>query len=91
VRGRATVDLRVPPISDYVGRFGVLGKRALVTDIANQARSDETKSVPVKNADPAASIGEQVEIADLVLYLASPASDFICGQVVVIDGGYSAV
>jgi NAD(P)-dependent dehydrogenase (short-subunit alcohol dehydrogenase family) len=35
--------------------------------------------------------GEQVEIADLVLYLASPASDFIRGQVVVIDGGYCAV
>jgi len=27
----------------------------------------------------------------MVLFLASPASDFICGQVVFIDGGYSVV
>jgi enoyl-[acyl-carrier-protein] reductase (NADH) len=32
-----------------------------------------------------------MEIADLVLFLVSPASCFICGQVVFIDGGYSAV
>ena len=32
-----------------------------------------------------------MEIADLVLFLPSPASDFICGQVVFIDGGYRAV
>jgi NAD(P)-dependent dehydrogenase (short-subunit alcohol dehydrogenase family) len=38
-----------------------------------------------------ASRGIGAEIADLVLFLASPASDFICGQVVFIDGGYSAV
>jgi NAD(P)-dependent dehydrogenase (short-subunit alcohol dehydrogenase family) len=40
---------------------------------------------------PLHRFGEQIEIADLVLYLPSPASDFICSQVVVIDGGYSAV
>jgi NAD(P)-dependent dehydrogenase (short-subunit alcohol dehydrogenase family) len=32
-----------------------------------------------------------LEIAGLSLFLAAPASDFICGQVVLIDGGYSAV
>jgi NAD(P)-dependent dehydrogenase (short-subunit alcohol dehydrogenase family) len=35
--------------------------------------------------------GTPLEIADLVLFLASPASDFICGQIVFIDGGYTAV
>jgi 2-deoxy-D-gluconate 3-dehydrogenase len=132
-------------MSDYIGRFSLLGKRALVTgasrgigaeiatvladagadaskasmnnltqvmaaewgqfniqanviapaivltDMAKKVWSDETKSGPVKARIPLHRFGEQVEIADLVLYLASPASDFICGQVVVIDGGYSAV
>jgi NAD(P)-dependent dehydrogenase (short-subunit alcohol dehydrogenase family) len=63
----------------------------VLTDVAKKAWSDETKSGPVKARIPLHRFGEQVEIADLVLYLASPASDFICGQVVVIDGGYSAV
>ena len=59
--------------------------------MAKQDWSDETKSGPVKSPIPLHRFREQVEIADLVLYLASPGSDFICGQVVVIDGGYSAV
>jgi 2-deoxy-D-gluconate 3-dehydrogenase len=63
----------------------------VLTDMAKQAWSDEAKSGPVKARIPLHRFGEQVEIADLVLYQASPASDFICGQVVVIDGGYSAV
>ena len=40
---------------------------------------------------PLHRFGEPLEIADLVLFLASPASDFFCGQIVFIDGGYSAV
>jgi NAD(P)-dependent dehydrogenase (short-subunit alcohol dehydrogenase family) len=63
----------------------------VLTDMARKVWSDEAKNAPVKARIPLHRFGEQVEIADLVLYLASPASDFICGQVVVIDGGYSAV
>src|SRR5215468_4142280 len=51
----------------------------------------EEKSAPVKARIPLHRFGEPLEIADLVLFLASPASDFICGQIVFIDGGYSAV
>jgi NAD(P)-dependent dehydrogenase (short-subunit alcohol dehydrogenase family) len=51
----------------------------------------EEKSAPVKARIPLHRFGTPLEIADLVLFLASPASDFICGQVVFIDGGYSAV
>ena len=39
---------------------------------------------------PSRRFGEPVEVADLVLFLASPASDFICGQVIRLDGGLSA-
>ncbi len=63
----------------------------VLTDMAREAWSDEAKSGPVKARIPLRRFGEPIEIADLVLFLASPASDFICGQVVLIDGGYSAV
>jgi NAD(P)-dependent dehydrogenase (short-subunit alcohol dehydrogenase family) len=63
----------------------------VLTDMAKKAWSNETKSGPVKARIPLHRFSEQVGIADLVLYLAPPASDFICGQVVVIDGGHSAL
>lgn len=63
----------------------------VLTDMAREAWSDEAKSAPVKARIPLRRFGEPIEIADLVLYLASPASDFICGQIMLIDGGYSAV
>jgi NAD(P)-dependent dehydrogenase (short-subunit alcohol dehydrogenase family) len=76
---------------DHASRFSLEGKRALVTGMGKQAWSDEAKSAPVKARIPLHRFGTPLEIADLVLFLASPASDFICGQVVFIDGGYSAV
>ena len=63
----------------------------VLTDMGKKVWGDEAKSAPVKARIPLHRFGTPIEIADLVLYLASPASDFICGQVVLIDGGYSAV
>jgi NAD(P)-dependent dehydrogenase (short-subunit alcohol dehydrogenase family) len=63
----------------------------VLTDMGKMAWGDEEKSAPVKARIPLHRFGTPLEIADLVLFLASPASDLICGQVVFIDGGYSAV
>jgi len=63
----------------------------VLTDMGRKVWGDEAKSAPVKARTPLRRFGEQIEVADLVLYLASPASDFMCGQVVLLDGGYSAV
>jgi NAD(P)-dependent dehydrogenase (short-subunit alcohol dehydrogenase family) len=63
----------------------------VLTDMGKKVWGDEEKSAPVKARIPMHRFGTPLEIADLVLFLASPASDFICGQIVMIDGGYSAV
>src|SRR5262249_3750100 len=63
----------------------------VLTDMGKMAWGDEEKSAPVKARIPLHRFGTPLEIADLVLFLAAPASDLICGQVVFIDGGYSAV
>ena len=36
-------------------------------------------------------LGQPVEVADLVLFLSSSASDLITGETVMIDGGYTAL
>ena len=42
-------------------------------------------------ATPLGRFGEPVEIADMALYLASPASDLVNGALMMIEGGYSSV
>jgi NAD(P)-dependent dehydrogenase (short-subunit alcohol dehydrogenase family) len=39
---------------------------------------------------PAARIGEPRDVVGAALFLASPASDFITGQVLYVDGGFTA-
>ena len=51
----------------------------------------EEKSAPVKARTPLHRLGMPLEIADLVLFLPSLASDVICGQVLLIAGGCGAV
>ena len=51
----------------------------------------QEKSAPVNARIPLHRLGMPLEIADQVLFLASPASDFTCGQVLFIDGGVGAV
>jgi NAD(P)-dependent dehydrogenase (short-subunit alcohol dehydrogenase family) len=63
----------------------------VMTAMGRQVWSDPAKGDPMKARIPAHRFGEPVEIADLALYLASPASNFVCGQVIYIDGGFSAV
>ena len=46
---------------------------------------------PMRAKIPAGRFGRSVEVADLVLYLASPASDMINGDTIMLDGGYTAL
>ena len=48
------------------------------------------KGDPMKAKIPARRFGRPVEVADMILYLASPASDLVCGQDLLIDGGFTA-
>jgi len=63
----------------------------VLTEMGEKVWGDPQKADPVKARIPLRRFATPPEIADLVLYLASPASDYVCGQVMRIDGGYSAV
>jgi NAD(P)-dependent dehydrogenase (short-subunit alcohol dehydrogenase family) len=60
------------------------------TDINAEMRSDPEQFKKVLRRIPARRMGNPEEIAPLALYLASPASDFVTGQTLVIDGGQAA-
>lgn len=63
----------------------------VMTDMGRKIWSPPEKSGPMIAATPLGRFGEPVEIADMALYLASPASDLVNGALMMIEGGYSSV
>jgi len=77
------------------GRYNIqangVAPTVILTAMGQQVWGEASKGEPMKARIPARRFGEPIEVADLVLFLASKASDFICGQVIRLDGGLTAV
>lgn len=63
----------------------------ILTPMGAQVWGDKAKSEPMLAKIPLRRFGQPIEVADLILFLASPASDLICGENILIDGGYTAL
>lgn len=62
----------------------------ILTPMGEMVWGDSAKSDPMKAKIPLGRFGKTVEVADLILFLASSASDMICGQDILLDGGFTA-
>jgi len=58
------------------------------TEITKQTRSDPVTSQRVLDHIPAGRWGEPLDLMGAVVFLASRASDYVNGHVLVVDGGY---
>lgn len=58
------------------------------TDLTNKNMSESVKS-EIRKRCPLGRLGKPKEVADLVIFLASPRNTYITGTSVLIDGGYS--
>ncbi len=63
----------------------------VMTPMGKRAWGPPEKSGPMLAATPARRFGETVEIADMALYLAAPASGLVNGAIMMIEGGYTSV
>ena len=63
----------------------------ILTPMGIQVWGDPAKSQPMLEMTPARRFGQPVEVADMALYLASPASGLVNGAIVMIDGGFTTV
>ena len=62
----------------------------ILTPMGEMVWGDPTKGDPMKAKIPAGRFGKTIEVADLILFLASSASDMINGQDILLDGGFTA-
>ena len=63
----------------------------ILTPMGTQVWGDPAKSEPMLAKIPLRRFGQPVEVADLILFLSSPASDLITGETILIDGGYTSL
>lgn len=77
------------------GRFNIqsnaISPTVILTPMGEQVWGDPAKGDPMLAKIPLRRFGKPIEVADLILFLASPASDLICGENILIDGGYTAI
>jgi 2-deoxy-D-gluconate 3-dehydrogenase len=60
------------------------------TDNTQALQKDEVRNRQILERIPAGRWGEPEDIAGAAVFLASPASDYVTGEVLVIDGGWMA-
>ena len=63
----------------------------ILTPMGEQVWGDPARGDPMRAKIPLGRFGMPIEVADLVLFLASPASDMITGETIYIDGGFTAL
>lgn len=61
---------------------------AIDTPGASEASNEETKKQTLKMI-PLARMGKPEDIANMIVFLASPKSDYITGQTIIVDGGWT--
>ena len=77
------------------GQHGInvnaVGPTLNVTDMTRELAEDREFSSDYMHKLPPGRFGNPAEVADAVVFLSSPASDFVFGQQLMVDGGYTAI
>ena len=71
-------------------RVNAIAPTYFETELVTQIRNDPERMKFITERTPMGRFGRLPELEGLVIFLAAPASDFITGQVICIDGGWTA-
>jgi NAD(P)-dependent dehydrogenase (short-subunit alcohol dehydrogenase family) len=71
-------------------RVNAIAPTYFETELVTQIRNDPARMKFITERTPMGRFGKLPELEGLVIFLAAPASDFMTGQVVAIDGGWTA-
>lgn len=79
--------------NEWVGRgvtVNAIAPGFIETDINLRVRADKPRFEAISGRIPAKRWGKPVDLAGAALFLASPASDYVSGVVIPVDGGFLA-
>ena len=71
-------------------RVNCIAPGLIRTDFARALWDDEKRLAEHSASTPLRRIGEPDEIAGAAVFLAAPASSFVTGQTLIVDGGVTA-
>jgi NAD(P)-dependent dehydrogenase (short-subunit alcohol dehydrogenase family) len=74
-------------LAPYNIRVNAIGPGSINTAMLAQVMSDDTVRRRILSRTPLGRVGETAEIAEIALFLASPAASYITGQTIYADGG----
>ena len=71
-------------------RVNAVGPTVVLTPLGREAWGDPAKADPMKARIPLGRFATEQDVADAVLYLASDAASMVNGQMLLVDGGFTA-
>ncbi|WP_191060741.1 SDR family NAD(P)-dependent oxidoreductase [Geminicoccus harenae] len=87
----AMTKVMVAELSPHNIQVNTICPTVIMTPLGQAYWGDPARYDPFVAKVPLGRVGQPIEVADLILFLASPASDLITGDDIMIDGGYTAV
>jgi NAD(P)-dependent dehydrogenase (short-subunit alcohol dehydrogenase family) len=72
-------------------RVNAIAPGLIQTDFSEFLWKDDKRRGQYEHSTPLGRIGQVEEVAGMALYLASDESSFVTGQIMAVDGGFTAL